>query len=105
LKTLLDLRGAFMAQSSVAVDRQHIPAWFVQHPKFSVSIPIEPAAIQDTSEIEGEACGSGFRLDGYGDELLPPKLCGRLFNSPERRGTSGQFKITGSQPPVAAVNP
>lgn len=83
LKTLLNLRSTLMTERSVAVDRQHIPARFVQHPQFSVGIPIEPPAVQDTSEIEGEACGPRFRLDRYRHELLSLKLCGCLFNSPE----------------------
>jgi hypothetical protein len=65
LKTLLDLCSTLMTESSVSVDRQHIPARLVQHPQFSVSIPLEPAAMEDTSEIEGEVCGTRFRLDHY----------------------------------------
>jgi len=83
VKTLFDPRSTLMAECSVTVDRQHIPARFVQHPQFSVSIPLKPAAMQDTSEIEGEACGTRFRLDGYGHELLSLKFCGCPFNSPE----------------------
>src|SRR4051812_13549627 len=61
LKMRFDRRCTLMTERSVAMDRQHIPTRLVQHPQFSVSFPLEPAAVQDTSEIKGEACGTRFR--------------------------------------------
>ena len=63
-----------MPETSVPVDRQHIPARLVQHPQFSVRISLEPAAMQKTSEIEAEVCGTPFQDRPLLTRVLVPQV-------------------------------
>lgn len=83
LKTILDFGRTLMAEGSVTVNRQHIPAWLVERPQFSVGIPLEPTTLKDASEIEDEACRPRFWLNCHRDEFLSSKLCRCPFNSPD----------------------
>ena len=56
---------ALMCEGSVAVNAQNIPARFIQVPKFSVAVSLNPAAFKHSSEVEREAGCSrlGMNLD------------------------------------------